>query len=333
MEPTPDECAAFTSVKDLAEWAKVKDAVLSEFYAITGLDEDDHWRVVAGFAADDWAALVSNLKMPDGTSAPPAQMSKLGIMGACGRIVAGTQLRLADERIDYLNQQTIQLQAAQVSAGGVNQKTHGPVAASKPPSGTVALSSVIDQYNDSVVPMLTANDLKAGYAKYVKRLGAMPEPKDDVKLKQFSGLHGLFEIGTAPYVDLGSTFGPYGLRLEKKAKFQGLAMSKDGKLKPVEVLGPATFASYKECYAPYRTGCIMLDVLDPATLDAYLAHLESYVLRYGAAAWPIICQADLHARTENIERVRRACKAEYDMAVQMGACGNGGVRPHPFSRR
>jgi hypothetical protein len=109
------------------------------------------------------------------------------------------------------------------------------------------------------------------------------------------------------------------LRLEKKAKFQGLSMGKDGNLKPIELYGPGTFAVWKECWAPFRTGCIMMDTMDPATLDMYADHLEQYVYRYGAAAWPIIYQADVHARTENIERVRRAVEAEADMAQAMGA--------------
>ena len=313
MEPTPEDCATFTSVKCLATWANVKDTVLEQLYLEMDMEADDHWRVVAGVSGDDWVLIIASLKMPDGSAVAPAQMSKLGIMGAAGRITGGVQLRIAEERADYLANQKIQMTMTQGTAGSLTAP------APKQLGGTIALAMVIDQYNDAVVPMLNNGDLKAGYVKYMKRLGAMPEPKQDLTLKQYSGLQGLFDIGCAPYVDLASTFGPYGLRMEKKAKFQGLLMGKDGQLKPVELFGPGNYAVWKECWGPFRTGCIMLDTMDPATLDAYADHIEQYVMTYGAVAWPIIFQADVHARTENIERVRRGCETEYDMAKAMNA--------------
>ena len=86
----------------------------------------------------------------------------------------------------------------------------------------------------------------------------LAEAAEDVTLKQYSGLAALFQSQAAPYVDF-ATFGPYGLRIEKKSRFSGLKMGSDGNLHQVEMFGPPTFAKYKECWKPFRTGCIMLD--------------------------------------------------------------------------
>ena len=64
MEPTPEECATFTTVSCIAKWANVKGDVLSQLYGATDMEESDHWRAIAGFSIGDWTAIINQLTMP-----------------------------------------------------------------------------------------------------------------------------------------------------------------------------------------------------------------------------------------------------------------------------
>eukprot|EP00971_Amphidinium_carterae_P279385 5546209-Amphidinium_carterae.1 len=63
----------------------------------------------------------------------------------------------------------------------------------------------------------------------------------------------------------------------------------------------------------------MLQQLSPARLDSYRDHIKRYVDRYSSAAWPLIYQAEVRARLELSERLRRKCQLEYDQAMASGA--------------
>ena len=319
MEPTTAECQNFATIDDVADWVGIPtkgddQSPRGTLFATLGMSPTDHWRVVAGMPEADYMAVIGAWEHPQGSSPTPALQSQSGLLGRAARITGGAQLRVEEARAH-------QIALAQATAGA---SAPVPVQGPAPPNAGAAsvtkvkLCNIIDQYNDGEVDQKTPQDMEAGYKKYISRLGAMPEAAEDVTLKQFSGLAALFQSQAAPYVDF-ATFGPYGLRIEKKSRFSGLKMGSDGNLHQVEMFGPPTFAKYKECWKPFRTGCIMLDQIDPSTLDHYLGHLEQYVMRYGAAIWPIVYQADVHARSENIERVRRTEEAASVLAAAVGS--------------
>ena len=78
---------------------------------------------------------------------------------------------------------------------------------------------------------------------------------------------------------------------------------------PVEINGPADFEAWRESYSVFRPGCIMFGQISPARLDSYEHHIRSYHERYGRGCWALLYQADVRARLELAERLRRQGKA------------------------
>ena len=68
----------------------------------------------------------------------------------------------------------------------------------------------------------------------------------------------------------------------------------------------------------FRTGCIMFDQITPARLDAYEHLIRSYHERYGRSCWALLYQADVRARLEHTERLRRVGREEHQAAVDGG---------------
>jgi len=108
---------------------------------------------------------------------------------------------------------------------------------------------------------------------------------------------------------------------------QGLTINSSGELQPVELYGPNCFDSWDGCYRVWRTGCIMLGTISMSCLDAYRDLLALYQTRYGKESWIIIYQADVRARLEHLERVRRRGQQELDAAHAAG-----GVHPFDCAR-
>eukprot|EP00971_Amphidinium_carterae_P114950 2276996-Amphidinium_carterae.1 len=90
--------------------------------------------------------------------------------------------------------------------------------------------------------------------------------------------------------------GPFGHRIQKKAKLHGVRISNDGRITQVELLGPKTAADWASCFAVFRTGAIMLDIISPSRLDG---DRDIVVLRqarhYGELVWPLLYQREVRA--------------------------------------
>eukprot|EP00959_Pyramimonas_sp_CCMP1952_P309278 6472412-Pyramimonas_sp.AAC.1 len=59
----------------------------------------------------------------------------------------------------------------------------------------------------------------------------------------------------------------------------------------------------------------MFDQISPARLDGYEKHLRGLHERYGRQCWALIYQADVRARLELSERLRRIGKDEKERAI------------------
>ena len=106
-----------------------------------------------------------------------------------------------------------------------------------------------------------------------------------------------------------AVWGPYHHRLAKKIRPKGIRLNSQGEIVPVEINGPADFEAWRESYSVFRTGCIMFGQISPARLDSYEHHIRSYHERYGRGCWALLYQADVRARLELAERLRRQGKA------------------------
>ena len=70
--------------------------------------------------------------------------------------------------------------------------------------------------------------------------------------------------------------------------------------------------------AKATTSCVMFGQITPARLDSYERHTRSYHERYGRGCWAMLYQADVRARLELSERLRKLGKDERDAAVAAG---------------
>ena len=147
----------------------------------------------------------------------------------------------------------------------------------------IKMSHFINQLRDDEMPILEAGKIAAAYAIYDARLGGAPPPDEECTSDQLSALDSLFKEGLPPYVDM-AIWGPYGTRLLRTIKMVGMQIMPNGQLERVELKGPSNYTMWQQCYAIFRTGCIMLDQISPSTLDKYSKMIQKYTARFGHSA-------------------------------------------------
>ena len=181
----------------------------------------------------------------------------------------------------------------------------------------VKMSHVINQADEEEVDILDQAAINAAYQKYVDKTGGYPPEDEELSAEQLTTLHSLFKSNRVPYTDM-AVWGPFQHRIQKKIKLKGVRFSSTGELQPIEMYGPPDFDAWRECYMVFRTGAIMFEQITPAKLDRYEKLIRGYSDRYGRECWPIIYQADVRARLEHAERVRRQGHDAYETAQRAG---------------
>lgn len=198
-----------------------------------------------------------------------------------------------------------------------------------PPSTTnarkVKLSQVINQADDEEVEALDQNAINKAYKAYKDKIGGFPPDDEELSAEQLTSLHALFQSGMIPYTDM-AVWGPFQPRIQKKIKIKGVRFNSAGEILPVELYGPPDFESWRECYMVFRTGAVMFEQISPAKLDGYEKRIRHFSERYGKTCWPIIYQADVRARLEHAERLRRMGQEAYERAQPAGL--NHQFNPH-----
>lgn len=184
------------------------------------------------------------------------------------------------------------------------------------------MSTVINQTDDNEVEQLTPAVINNAYQVYYQKTGGFPPDDEELSSEQLSSLHAVFQSKRAPYTDM-AVWGPFHHRIQKKMKMKGMRFNAAGEIVPIELYGPPDYESWRECYMVFRTGAIMFEQIAPARLDRYEKTIRAYSERYGKACWAIIYQADVRARLEHVERLRRRGEQEYTAAQSAGLT-------HPF---
>lgn len=179
------------------------------------------------------------------------------------------------------------------------------------------MAQIINQVDDEEVDQLDAQTVAAAYKAYKNQLGDYPPDDEELSAEQLTTLSALYKSGRAPYVDM-AIWGPFQLRIQNKIRLKGMRFSSSGEMVPVELYGPADYESWRECFMVFRTGSVMLEQITPSRLDGYEKVIRHYHDRYGKLCWRIIYQADVRARMEHVERLRRRGQEGYDRARQAG---------------
>ena len=305
VDPTESELAGFNTVEDAATWAGLGDtgtpSPRASWFALFGLQPSDAPRIVAIIADADFDTLRASWKIQD-RAPTPAQLGLVGLFRRACQFRANTILLMKEMR----DKETEAMLAAR---------------ATPPPSptthqnniGKIKMSLVINQMLDSEIPILDGTKLKDGYNNFKERLGANPAPDEECTAEQLSAYQSIVDAGAPPYVDM-SVWGPYGHRLYRKLKLTGMQVMLDGSFKSIELLGPSRFELWQSCWKPFRTASIMFNAITPARFDQYHDWISSYHRRYGRACWHLVYQADVRARQEHAERLRRRGQEEFDFA-------------------
>ena len=322
MEPSNEEASAITNVETLADWCELDNTQPStgespraSLLSLIGLQPKAHYRAIANINADDWNALLTNWQV-NGNAPPPAVLSQAGLVGRTARVLCKVEPSLAETADAAKHARDLELAKANSSTSG-NVKTSAPDAGTLSSGHKLKLNQVVDQTVDDEVPILKEDELQACYARHMNRMQGPPDPSAECTGEQLTGISHLIKSNRPPYVDFG-IFGPHGYRIRRKVKLAGMVLGPGGVLQAIEIVGPPSAHDWMKCYLVLRTALIMLDQVGLATLDRYSSQITEYANRYGQVVWHIIYQADVRARLEHMERLRRVAVEEAARAVTAG---------------
>ena len=316
MEPTPDQAATMTTLADIAAWIPMTTDLLQDLCGHLGFQDDHHYRAL-GFMSQEWYQNELDKWKPSGGPPTPAAYSQAGILGRTSRYLCGTELSMVEQQRQHLDQlkatstSTKELEDLKAQLADLKRKLD---ATPRDKHKKIKLSNVLDQANEEEINSLTQDDLKKAYERYAKLMGGPPAEDEEPTSDQLAGLAHVLNLNLPPYVDF-AIFGAYGDRIQRKLKLSGLMFAADGSLIKHEVPGPPTFPDWDAAYKVLRTALIGLDIVCPAHLDLYRDHLHRLHSRYGSQVWFLIYQADVRARREHMERIRRKVMLQIDMGA------------------
>lgn len=153
-------------------------------------------------------------------------------------------------------------------------------------------------------------------------MGEYPSADDELIAERITALHTRFKEQRPPYVDF-ALWATHGQSIFRKVKTRGCRIDADGTIGTIEITGPPSNTSWEMSDSTFATRCIMLDEIKPARLESYKKLFQRYHDRYRPQIGAILDQADVRARLEHTERVRRRGQDEHDATAQ-----NNGF--HPF---
>ena len=332
----------------MAAWANVVDPVLTAVKTAIGAVDATPVRTIADIPEADYQTVINAVQIP-GIGGAGATLLSLIERGQVGQIWTAAQYCVGARK----NQETLdaektardtavrQHEIALAQAGVTSLGNTSASSAAGPPSTsavvsnaivlrekTVAAETVIDQADKKTeFKVLTQQQIVDAYDRYNRKMGTgrkgapvvTPHPDEEPTLEQLSALYGVVTSGQPPYVDF-AVWLPHQNRLRRKIALSGLTLTRDGEFRQVELRGPSMFSEWRESYAIFRSCCIMLGIMAPATADSYCDHITRYHQRYGDSVWVILYQADVRARLEHSERIRRQGAALLSAAAVAANC-------------
>eukprot|EP00974_Lingulodinium_polyedra_P050478 4854735-Lingulodinium_polyedra.AAC.1 len=147
-----------------------------------GLEEADHWRLLAVMDAEEFAVNVKELKV-EGQPPAPAQRAKMALVGRAARARGGTLVT-----IDAIKK-TYEAKLAEAFAA--------KSAASTTSASEVKLSAVINQVSEASVPMLSNEDVTRAYARYKGIFKRFPRADEELSVHQMAAFSHLIGTGVA----------------------------------------------------------------------------------------------------------------------------------------
>lgn len=293
--PTDTETASFRTPADLVTWAGLD----ADAWTVidTALGKLTHIRMIASLPVSGLKVAMRSCRVPvTGGGAPRelnlAESIQVGLVWRAARKAVG----MSD--VDPL----VETPSAPAAAAPAAAATAKKVAKT---------SSILDQLDETEVPLLSRAELDQAFANHVAVTGAEPNHESEPTPEQIAAMsHRVLVVGDAPYADF-SVLTPYGRRVQKQMKARAWSFQPDGTFKPLEVPGPPTFAAWASCWRVYRAILFMLKhtannmpVVTPACLEEYYDCVHRLNEDF-PEAWFLVVQAEDRCRSEMLERHRR----------------------------
>ena len=296
IDPTVEELNGMAKVDDISTWLGTPTAVSTAFMAELGANAKI--RDVVFISKDDWAAMLSDLRIPVQDSEPRA-------LKAIERGQLHSLRRIARLRMGLTaNEAGPEASTSALVPGSAGTVGTVPGAQSGLAEPKLKLSAILDPSLDSELVRLAACAIRKMFNSYRDRRGAEPAEEIEPTDEQISALSQVLSADFTPYADF-SIWGPYGRRfLQKLVYLQWIYLS-NGNWQRRELPGPPNFGVWWASYRVLRTGFLLLEASPPEPLDNYGEKIREFHGTYGAECWFIIYDADIKMRSEHFPRLRR----------------------------
>lgn len=224
MDPSQSEIEAMKTMGDVFLWAgfdntKMGDTttVSGSLAALLGVKPDTVTRNIGIISESDFDKVLTQWKVPETGGSPRLPtLAELGMgksLGHASRVAAGK-----GQTVEALRQALAAAQAAQAPA-------QVPPATTTTTPRKIKLAGITSQVDDTEVAAATEQDLVSMYLEYERVFGRNERPQKDMEptADQLSAVVHLLQSGLPPYTDF-AIWGPYGHRIERKLKLQGVIL-------------------------------------------------------------------------------------------------------------
>ncbi|CAK0821560.1 unnamed protein product, partial [Prorocentrum cordatum] len=327
------ELMAINTINDAGRWSGAASAPFDAFLKKLGADGTEHVRLL-GTMTDESVAFYLNEASQEGDNViiPPIQVKAIQLAHRATQLACGLVKPMKEQQqaADQARQQqqaaaerglsdalaVAQAAATAAQAAQAAASSHATAPQAKP--GGAEFETVINQTWKGSIQPLGPEEVKDHFANYRAVFGDKDPPAgEECNPIQLGGLKSILAGSGAPYLDFG-VWGPNHHRLLRRIRFSGARFGAGGVLETVELLGPANLHSWEESYRLVITGMVGFKAVDLGNLLNYGKKIKEFFDLYGQECWALIYQADVRARLEEMERLRRTQEEKYARVTARG---------------
>ena len=347
-EPSALELQGFQTIQQVLDWVPFQGPDRQWFMESFGFAEGDPVRLLGRLKDGDIENLWGTLEEPPKVALRAkveitVQVARLkcGLLKSSAAVAEESAEARARAEIDRENERKHELMIKQVEAeaqkeaaaaaataaalaaasrSNVEAKDEADKAAKKK-AGLFNLNSVVSQLMDEWVPLLPMSEITELFQVYWRQEGGPPGKEMEPSEEQISAVKYLSQLDANIFIDLAVWCANHNQK-KKSLFFIGLVVGAGNVLKQVELRAPPTFEEWEAAMLVLRVVFIMLQLVNAADFDAYVAKVRSYARRYGPQAWALLYQAESRMRSHHFVRIHRRLSVD-----------TAGNPEHPFHKK
>ena len=293
------------TLETVLNWARVPAPLQTAFLNEIGAEKSEPYRAVTLITEEEALAITANLKLND-QPLGPLQAAKIRLVFAA-IWHAGTG--------GAVGQSTIE------AARAVLPDPPAPLSVDMP--DVVSMKGNVTQVGTKLIKLISQAEYDRLFKNYAVRCGAEMAEEVEPTRTQLSCYLALVNEQDSIEVDL-AVWGPNAHRSERLRAMEGMRWDVNGRIVPLVMYGPASYADWVRCFKVFRACAIMCGHIPPEMLDRYMDRIGTMSNESPDYLWPLIYQVDVHARGEHILRVARRLRAEKEIADAEG-------KSHPYN--